>query len=127
MAKDAADDSMGSDSGFTARIAPGIATIDQAWWDALAGSDDPFLSHRFLALLEDAGSVGAGTGWQSAPVLVEDGAGQLTGVAPAYLKQHSQGEYVFDQGWAEAWQRAGGEYYPKLQIAVPFTPVPGRR
>ena len=127
MAKDTADDSMGSDGGFTARIAPGVATIDQARWDTLAGSDDPFLSHRFLALLEDAGSVGAGTGWQSAPVLVEDDQGLLTGVAPAYLKQHSQGEYVFDRGWAEAWQRAGGAYYPKLQIAVPFTPVLGRR
>lgn len=115
------------DRGYAARIAPGVATIDQARWDALAGPDDPFLSHTFLALLEDAGSIGAGTGWQAAPILVEDDAGTLLGAAPAYLKQHSQGEYVFDHGWADAWQQAGGEYYPKLQIAVPFTPVPGHR
>ena len=123
MAKDRPD----RNGGFSAQIAPGITSIDQARWDALAGSDDPFLSHTFLSLLEDAGSIGAGTGWQAAPVLVEDDTGTLRAAAPAYLKQHSQGEYVFDHGWADAWQRAGGEYYPKLQIAVPFTPVPGRR
>ena len=108
-----------------ARLAPGVAHVDAAAWDALAAGD-PFLSHAFLAALEDSGSVGHGTGWSPAPILVED-EGRLVGAAPAYLKSHSQGEYVFDHGWADAWQRAGGAYYPKLQVAVPFTPVPGRR
>lgn len=110
-----------------ARIAPGVAALPAGEWDALAGGDDPFLSHAFLTLLEDSGSVGPGTGWQSAPVCIDGPDGTLAAVAPAYLKAHSQGEYVFDHGWADAWRRAGGDYYPKLQIAVPFTPVPGRR
>ena len=108
-----------------ARLAPGVAEVDQASWDALTDGD-PFLSHAFLSALEDSASVGPGTGWSPAPILVED-EGRLIAAAPAYLKSHSQGEYVFDQGWADAWQRAGGAYYPKLQIAVPFTPVPGPR
>ncbi len=108
-----------------AKIAPGVAGLDAAAWDRLAG-EDPFLSHAFLSALEDSGSVGAGTGWTSAPVLIEDPS-RLVAAAPAYLKTHSQGEYVFDHGWADAWERAGGQYYPKLQVAVPFTPVPGRR
>ena len=73
------------------------------------------------------GSVGPGTGWTPAPILIEDDGAHMVAAAPAYLKAHSQGEYVFDHGWAEAWERAGGEYYPKLQVAVPFTPVPGLR
>lgn len=116
-----------TDPPVIARIVPGVATVDAAQWDALAGLDDPFLSHAFLALLEESGSVGPGTGWQSAPLLIDGADGRLAGAAPAYLKSHSQGEYVFDHSWANAWQRAGGDYYPKLQIAVPFTPVPGRR
>src|SRR3712207_1731955 len=107
------------------RVAGGISGVDAAAWDGLAGGD-PFLSHAFLSALEDSGSVGSGAGWTPAPLLVER-EGNLIGGAPAYLKAHSQGEYVFDHGWAEAWERAGGRYYPKLQIAVPFTPVPGRR
>jgi predicted N-acyltransferase len=71
--------------------------------------------------------VGEGTGWHSAPITLQDGAGALAGALPAYIKTHSQGEYVFDHAWADAWQRAGGEYYPKLQIAVPFTPATGPR
>jgi predicted N-acyltransferase len=110
-----------------ARIAPGIASLEAVAWDSLAGTADPFLTHAFLAALEQSGSVGDGTGWTPAPILVEDEGGALTAAAPAYLKTHSQGEYVFDHGWAEAFERAGGQYYPKLQIAVPFTPVPGRR
>ena len=113
------------ESEVLARVAPGIAVLDAGAWDALAGGD-PFLSHAFLSALEDSGSVGPGTGWSPAPVLVEED-GRLLAAAPAYLKSHSQGEYVFDHGWADAWQRAGGTYYPKLQVAVPFTPVPGRR
>ena len=108
-----------------ARIESGVSAVDRAAWNALAG-DDPFLSHAFLASLEESGSVGPGTGWSPAPLLVEAD-GDLLAAAPAYLKSHSQGEYVFDHGWADAWERAGGRYYPKLQIAVPFTPVPGCR
>lgn len=110
-----------------ARIAASIGALPADQWDALAGTDDPFLSHAFLALLEESGSVGRGTGWQTAAVTIDGPDGRLAAAAPAYLKSHSQGEYVFDQGWADAWRRAGGDYYPKLQIAVPFTPVPGRR
>ncbi len=112
---------------LTARIAPGVASIDADHWDRLAGAGDPFLTHAFLSLLEESGSVGPGTGWQAAPVLIDGPDGRPVAAAPAYLKSHSQGEYVFDHGWADAWTRAGGDYYPKLQVAVPFTPVPGRR
>lgn len=111
---------------LTARIARSVGSIDAAEWDALAGGDDPFLGHAFLTVLETSGSVGEGTGWSPLPVMVEQ-EGQLVGAAPAYLKFHSQGEYVFDHGWAEAWERAGGQYYPKLQVTIPFTPCPGRR
>ena len=114
------------ESEVIAKIASGVSGLNAHAWDRLVGSD-PFLSHAFLAALEDSGSVGPGTGWTPAPILVEDEASRLVAAAPAYLKSHSQGEYVFDHGWADAWQRAGGEYYPKLQIAVPFTPVPGPR
>ena len=116
-----------ADPPLLARLAPGVASLDPAAWDKLAGPDDPFLSHAFLSLLEDSNSVGPDTGWQPAPILIDGPDGRLTAIAPAYLKSHSQGEYVFDHAWADAWQRAGGNYYPKLQIAVPFTPVPGRR
>jgi predicted N-acyltransferase len=109
-----------------ARLAPGVAHLDAAVWDKLAG-DDPFLSHAFLAALEESGSVGPGTGWSPAPITIADQLGTVLAAAPAYLKSHSQGEYVFDHGWADAFERAGGRYYPKLQIAVPFTPVPGLR
>jgi len=113
------------ESEILVRLAPGVAEVDAAQWDALA-SGDPFLSHAFLSSLEDSGSVGPGTGWSPAPILIEE-EGAIRAAAPAYLKSHSQGEYVFDHGWAEAWERAGGQYYPKLQVAVPFTPVPGHR
>jgi predicted N-acyltransferase len=109
-----------------ARLAPGVAQIDATRWDQLAGGD-PFVRHAFLSALEESGSVGPGTGWSPAPITVEDETGALVAVAPAYLKSHSQGEYVFDHGWADAFERAGGQYYPKLQVAVPFTPVPGSR
>jgi len=109
-----------------AKIASGVSGLNARAWDRL-GASDPFLSHAFLSALEDSGSVGPGTGWTPAPILIEDDAEHLVAAAPAYLKTHSQGEYVFDHGWADAWERAGGQYYPKLQIAVPFTPVPGPR
>ncbi len=113
------------ESEVLARIAPGVSAIDAASWDAVAGPH-PFVSHAFLEAVEHSKSVGPGTGWTPAPVLVEE-ASRLIAAAPAYLKTHSQGEYVFDHGWADAWERAGGAYYPKLQVAVPFTPVPGPR
>ncbi|MEO6199516.1 MAG: peptidogalycan biosysnthesis protein, partial [Sphingomicrobium sp.] len=113
------------ESESVAKLASGIASVDSGQWDALADGD-PFLSHAFLAALEDSGSVGPGSGWSPAPILIEQGPA-IVAAAPAYLKSHSQGEYVFDHGWAEAWQQAGGKYYPKLQVAVPFTPVPGPR
>ncbi len=111
---------------FLAKIAAGVAGLNRAAWDRVAGPE-PFVSHAFLSALEDSGSVGLGTGWTPATILIEDDASHLVAAAPAYLKTHSQGEYVFDHGWADAWERAGGDYYPKLQVAVPFTPVPGPR
>jgi len=92
-----------------------------------AQENNPFVSHEFLSSLEESGSVGARTGWQPRHLLAEDSNGMLLGAAPCYVKSHSRGEYVFDHGWAEAFERAGGDYYPKLQIAVPFTPVTGPR
>ncbi|MEQ1688174.1 MAG: GNAT family N-acetyltransferase [Sphingopyxis sp.] len=110
-----------------ARIAPGVASIPRSDWDVLAGDGDPFLSHDFLDALETSNSVGPCTGWQATPIVIDRADGALAAAVPAYIKGHSQGEYVFDQVWAEAWHRAGRHYYPKLQICVPFTPVPGRR
>lgn len=112
---------------ITARIAEGVLSIPAADWDACAGTGNPFLSHGFLAALEGSGSVGGRSGWQPLPVVVDGPDGRPAAIAPAYAKAHSQGEYVFDHAWADAWERAGGEYYPKLQVAVPFTPVPGPR
>jgi hypothetical protein len=88
---------------------------------------NPFISHDFLSSLEASDSVGGHSGWQPRHLLAEDAGGALLGAAPCYVKSHSRGEYVFDQGWAEAFERAGGDYYPKLQVAVPFTPVTGPR
>ena len=116
-----------ADFDLTARIHGGVAGIDAAEWDRLAGSDNPFVSHAFLSAMEDSGSVGPGTGWQAAPITIADDLGTIHAALPSYLKLHSQGEYVFDQGWADAYQRAGGRYYPKLQIAAPFTPATGPR
>jgi predicted N-acyltransferase len=110
-----------------ARVAPGIGSIAAADWDACAGADNPFLSHAFLSTLEDSGSAVSRAGWQPVPIVVDGDDGRPDGILPAYAKSHSQGEYVFDHAWADAWERAGGQYYPKLQIAVPFTPVPGPR
>jgi hypothetical protein len=112
---------------LVARIGDGVRSFDAAEWDACASSDNPFLSHAFLSILEESGSATPRTGWQAAPIAIDGADGRLTAVMPAYLKSHSQGEYVFDHGWASAYEQAGGRYYPKLQIAVPFTPVPGRR
>ncbi len=112
---------------ISARIAANFASIAADDWDRCAGGSDPFLSHAFLSALEESGSADPETGWRPLPVTIRGPDGRPDAVMPAYLKSHSLGEYVFDHGWADAWQRAGGDYYPKLQIAVPFTPVPGRR
>jgi predicted N-acyltransferase len=104
-----------------------IAEIQAAEWDACAGADNPFVSHAFLKALEDSQAVGAEAGWLPQHLAIESADGHLAGVVPLYLKSHSYGEYVFDWSWADAYERAGGEYYPKLQCAVPFTPVTGPR
>lgn len=115
-------------SGLVAKLGGSVGAFDAGQWDALVPGGNPFMRHGFLTALEDSGSVGDGTGWHPAPLVIEDAAsGALLAALPAYLKGHSQGEYVFDQGWAEAYERAGGRYYPKLQIAAPFTPATGPR
>jgi len=120
------------------RIASSLTEIPAAVWDACAGAPstelstrgqppNPFVSHAFLSSLEQSKSVGARTGWQPQHLIAETADGDVLGVAPCYAKSHSKGEYVFDHGWADAFERAGGDYYPKLQVAVPFTPVTGPR
>jgi uncharacterized protein len=109
------------------RLGEGVAGLNAGAWNACAGASNPFVSHAFLAALETSGSATARAGWQPLPILVEDDEGCLVGAMPAYAKSHSQGEYVFDHSWADAFTRAGGRYYPKLQIASPFSPVPGPR
>ena len=104
-----------------------IAEIGAADWDACAGGANPFVSHAFLSALEDSGSAGPRTGWLPQHASLQDPGGRVLAVAPMYAKSHSYGEYVFDHGWAHAFERAGGSYYPKLQVAVPFSPVPGPR
>ncbi len=116
------------------QVLDSLSQIDATDWDACACPEtadggppmDPFTTHRFLKALEDSGSVGPGTGWEP-HYLVARKDGGVIGVAPLYAKSHSQGEYIFDHNWAHAYERAGGRYYPKLQIAVPFTPATGRR
>jgi predicted N-acyltransferase len=115
------------DAALVAKLGGSVGAFPVADWDALNTSGNPFVSHAFLTALEDSGSVGEGTGWQPAPIVIEDGQGALRAALPSYLKGHSQGEYVFDHAWADAFERAGGRYYPKLQIAAPFTPATGPR
>jgi predicted N-acyltransferase len=146
-----------TDIELRARIAQSLAEVPAAAWDACAGivgckaqatdqvikltnednffvqlstrgqTGNPFISHDFLSSLETSFSVGARTGWQPQHLLIEDAGGDLLGCAPCYVKTHSRGEYVFDHGWADAFERAGGDYYPKLQVSVPFTPATGPR
>ena len=108
----------------------GMAELPAADWDALTPQTprpvDPFTTHRFLAALDTSYSTGNGTGWQTRPLALYEG-GKLIGATPLYVKSHSQGEYIFDHAWAQGFERAGGSYYPKLQIAVPFTPATGPR
>jgi len=104
----------------------GVSAIEPRAWDALVSPDDPFAEHGFLAALERSASVGRGTGWMPRFVLVEDADGPV-GAAPTYLKSHSYGEFVFDWAWAGGAERSGLRYYPKLVVAIPFTPVTGSR
>lgn len=121
-------------SDLAVRIAPALGQVPAAAWDALANpvgpepeaDHNPFVSHAFLRALEEAGCVGGRSGWTPCHVLVEAGE-RLVAAAPCYLKAHSQGEYVFDHAWADAYGRSGRRYYPKLQVSVPFTPVTGPR
>lgn len=137
---------------ITARVVTSLKEIAATDWDACAGglalespsqgaesqsqalesrpqpiAANPFTTHAFLSALEDSGCVGPGTGWSPVHLVLEDAARRILGVTPSYLKGHSQGEYVFDHGWAEAYMRAGGRYYPKLQVSIPFTPATGPR
>ncbi len=122
------------DTTFTINALSSLDQIDAATWDACACPEaaeggrpiDPFTTYRFLKALEDSGSVGPGTGWDPRYLTAEI-KGQVIAVAPLYAKSHSQGEYIFDHNWAHAYENAGGHYYPKLQMAVPFTPATGRR
>ncbi len=116
-----------SDAEFTIRTCDGVSDLSADQWDALTDAANPFMSHAFLSLLEESGSVGGRSGWQPLPIIAEAADGTLVGALPAYIKRHSQGEYVFDHSWADALHRAGGDYYPKIQIAAPFTPATGPR
>jgi len=101
--------------------------VSAADWDACAGEDNPFTRHAFITAVEDSGSAAPRTGWAARHIVIDDAHGRPAAILPAYLKSHSQGEYVFDHAWADAFARAGGDYYPKLQISVPFTPATGPR
>ena len=111
----------------TVRAAGGISALDRDQWNACAGADNPFVSYEFLSALEESKSATAETGWGAHHIVIEGDGGELLGAAPMYLKGHSYGEFVFDHAWAHAFEQAGGNYYPKLLIGVPFTPVTGPR
>ncbi len=112
---------------MTTRVARSLADVDAAQWNALAAGSEPFLRHEFLLALEESGCAVPATGWDARHLLHFDAAGRLDGAMPLYLKAHSWGEFVFDFAWAEAYQRAGLRYYPRLVCAVPFTPASGAR
>ncbi len=118
---------------FIIRITGSFTGFERSQWETLLGASrsadqyNPFISHAFLNALEASGSAVAETGWLGQHLRLETGDGRLVGAVPCYLKNHSQGEYVFDHGWADAFERAGGQYYPKLQVSVPFTPATGPR
>jgi uncharacterized protein len=116
-----------NDGSVTVRVHAAIAEIPAAAWDACAGDVNPSVSYAFLSALEDSGSTTSRTGWAPQHLSLAGADGAIVGVVPLYSKNHSYGEYVFDYGWADAFERAGGRYYPKLISAVPFTPVPGPR
>ena len=109
------------------KVLQSLSEVSPEAWNACAGDANPFVRHEFLSALEDSGSATRETGWLGQHLVIEDAAGTLAACAPLYLKNHSYGEYVFDWGWADAYERAGGRYYPKLQCSVPFTPATGPR
>ena len=123
----------GSPPQLSLRVEPSLGSVSADEWDACAlgldsgGQPNPFVCHAFLLALEASGCTGGRSGWNPAHVLIETADGQLLAAAPCYLKTHSQGEYVFDHGWADAFERAGGQYYPKMQVSSPFSPVTGPR
>ena len=126
----AADD--GNEPGtLSLRAVEQLSDISRDGWDAVANPPgaacDPFLSWDFLEALEASGCVGEDTGWLPRHLVVEDATAMIRGALPLYIKLHSMGEYVFDHAWADAWERAGGQYFPKLLTAIPFSPVTGRR
>ena len=114
-------------SALNLHISAAMAAIDVDEWDALTDGGNPFVSHAFLLALEDGGAVGGDSGWDPMHLLLRNDDGQLLGAVPTYLKHHSYGEYIFDHSWANAFERAGGAYYPKLLVAIPFTPATGPR
>ena len=113
--------------GWTAEMVISTSAIPAKHWNRCAGSGEPLISHAFFTALEESGSASNSSGWAPRHLVLKDQTGKIVGVLPLYLKSHSYGEYVFDHAWADAWARAGGQYYPKAQIGIPFTPVPGRR
>jgi predicted N-acyltransferase len=116
-----------TDGTIAVNVHAAIADIPAAVWDACAGDGNPTISHAFLNALEESGSTTARTGWTPQHLSITSLGAAVVGLVPLYAKTHSYGEYVFDYGWADAFERAGGRYYPKLLSAVPFTPVPGPR
>ena len=116
-----------TDDTVVAKIVQSLSEVPAIEWDACAGDDNPFMSHAFLNALEEGGCVGRHTGWGPVHLVIENQTGGLSGCVPLYMKSHSQGEYIFDHGWADAYERAGGRYYPKLLSAAPFTPATGPR
>lgn len=122
---------MGDEEQVVIRVVHAISEVKAEEWDACANppgeARNPFVSHAFLKALEESGSATRSTGWAPYHLVIEEPGGKLAGCLPMYLKNHSRGEYVFDYGWADAFERAGGRYYPKLQVSVPFTPASGRR
>ena len=116
-----------TEEGVTARLLGGVDNVGSAAWDACAGEDNPFTRHAFLSACEASGSASARTGWQPLHIAVDGGDGAPAAILPCYVKSNSQGEYVFDHSWADAYSRAGGAYYPKLQASIPFTPATGPR
>jgi len=121
------DSANSPNQGWTAEMVNSISAIPEKHWDRCAGSGEPLISHAFFTALEESGSASNSSGWAPRHLVLKDQTGKIVGVLPLYLKSHSYGEYVFDHAWADAWARAGGQYYPKAQIGIPFTPVPGRR
>ncbi len=136
------DGTQAGEGDFVLRAVQGMASFSRAEWRMLGGASrsdsgasqsnsgvtyNPFISYDFLSILEESGCVSARTGWQPLHLRLETGDGTLIGAAACYIKTNSQGEYVFDHGWADAFERAGGRYYPKLQVSVPFTPATGPR